>query len=214
MIAFDSSDSPKSFWADETLSLLLPSALLKRHFTRGLHALPSICFTEIDQAFLVWGAVTSVIFAIAQFSTISWATQAMLDAALTGAGIAITSGLTWAIASSAKLRWVIFLWAGLMIVGTIATTYGIFYSSALVLSNLCLLWLGLCVVGYGAMAIGMQSRCFTAACLVHLVAIPALSYTLSCQFFTSGLVMALTLFFFSVVPWDMQASDTDTHTPC
>jgi len=167
----------------------------------------SICFTKIDQAFLVWGVVTFVIFSLAQFSSMSWTTQAVLDSALTGAGIVMTSGLTWAIARSAKLRWVIFLWAGLMSVGTAVTACGIFYESVLILSNLCVLWLGLCAIGYGSMAIGMQSRCFTAACLVHLVAIPALSYTSSCQFFISGLVIALTLFFFSVVPWDMQASD-------
>ncbi|MGD1898600.1 MAG: hypothetical protein ACFB16_16795 [Phormidesmis sp.] len=167
--------------------------------------LPSICFTEIDRAFLVWGALTLIMFSMGQFSAMSWTTQAILDAALTGAGIVATSGLTWAIASSAKLRWVVFLWAALMTAGTIATAYGIFYSSTLILLHLCLLWLGLCSIGYGAMAIGMRSRCFTATCLVHLGAIAGLGYTSSWQFFSSGLIMALTLFFFSVVPWDRQA---------
>lgn len=184
MIAAGSSDLPKPFLA-----------------------LPSICFTEIDQAFLLWGLVTLVIFSLGQFSTLSWNTQVIIDAAFTGAGVAATSKLTWAIARSAKLCWVIFLWAGLMTVGTIATAYGIFYGSVLILSNLCVLWLGLCAVGYGAMAIGMRSRCFTAACLVHVGVITCVSSFSSCQFFISGLVMALTLFFFSVVPWDMQGSD-------
>lgn len=173
----------------------------KRSFT---DTLPRFCFTEIDQAFLAWGFITAVIFAIAQFSSISWTTQAILDAALTGAGIATTSGLTWAIACHAKLRWVIFLWAGLMTAGTVVTVYGVFYSSALILLNLCPLWLSVCAVGYGVMALGMQSRCFTAAGVVHLGAIVLLSNTLSWQFFITGLVMSLTLFFFSVVPWDRQ----------
>lgn len=182
------------------------------HHTHRPKALPSICFTAIDQAFLVWGALTLFIFSLAQFSTMSWTTQSLLDSALTGAGIAVTSGLTWAIANTAKLRWVIFLWAALMSLGTVVTAYGIFYGSALILSNLCVLWLGLCAVGYGAMAMGMKSRCFTAAFFVHLGAVIGLGNTLSClphyamnlQFFSSGLVMASTLFFFSIVPWDRE----------
>lgn len=170
---------------------------------------PSICFTEIDLAFLVWGAITLFIFSLAQFSLMSWTMQAIIDAALTGAGIAVTSGLTWAIASCARLRWVVFLWAGLMSAGTVVTAYGVFYSGiayggVLILSNLCPLWLCLCAAGYGAMAIGMKSRCFTAACLVHGVAIIGLSDASSWQFFSSGLIMASTLFFFSVVPWDAE----------
>jgi len=180
-----------------------------RDFPRPFLALPRICFTEIDQAFLIWGALTLVMFSMGQFSTLNWATQAIADAVLTGIGIATTSGLTWAIASSAKLRWVILLWAVLMSAGTIATAYGIFYGSALILANLCLLWLGLCAAGYGVMAVGMRSRCFTAAFWVHLSAIigftSTVAYTANWQFFSSGLVMASTLFFFSVVPWDMEA---------
>ncbi len=218
MIAFDSRDFSKPFLAEQTSSMQTPGRVIKRHFTYRLHTLPRLCFTVIDQAFIVWGVVTLVIFSLAQFSTMSWTIQAIVDAALTGAGIAIASELTWVIASSARLRWVILLWAGLMALGTVATAYGIFYSSVLILSNLCVLWLGLCAVGYGAMAMGMQSRCFTAACLVHVGAIflqkgffiAALDYTSGCQFFTSGLVMALTLFFFSVVPWDMHSFGNDT----
>jgi len=214
MITFDTCNLSTPFLADEVRGV---NHRLLRYFMGRVHTLPTICFTEIDQAFLVWGAVTLAIFSLAQFSTMSWTLQSLLDSALTGFGIAVTSGLTWAIASEAKLRWVIFLWAGLMVGGTVVTAYGIFYGSALILSNLCLLWLGLCAAGYGAMAMGMKSRCFTAACLVHLgviflgkgCAIAALSYLLHWQFFGSGLVMTTTLFFFSVVPWDMQASADD-----
>ena len=214
MIAPVSSNFQKTLSADEAFGMQPLDDWLHRQLAERLNALPSICFTEIDRAFLVWGAVTLVIFSLGQFSPMDWVVQAIIDAALTGVGIAITSGLTWAIACSAKLRWVVLLWAGLMTAGTIATVYGIFYGSIWIVSNLCLIWLVLCAAGYGAMAIGMRSRCFTAASLVHLGAIATLSYTsscqfFSCQFFTSGLVMALTLFFFSVVPWDRQTSDLD-----
>ena len=171
-----------------------------------LNTLFDIYFSEIDKAFLLWGATTFSIFSLAQFSSISWFLQALIDAALTGAVIAITSGLTWSIATQVKLRWVILLWAGLMTAGTVATAYGIFYSGIWILSHLCLLWLSLCAVGYGAMAVGMRSCCFSAVCLVHFCAIDLLNYTLSCQFFSSGLVIASALVFFSFIPWDMQTS--------
>lgn len=171
-----------------------------------INALPSHCFTKIDQAFLVWGVITLIIFSLAQFSPISWTTQAIVDAALTGIGIATTSGLTWAIAAEAKLRWVVLLWAMLMAAGSVTTAYGIFYGSGLILLHLCPLWLGLCAAGYGTMAIGMKSRCFTAAFWMHLSAMVLLCNAASCQFFTSGLVIALTLFFFSIVPWDREES--------
>lgn len=174
--------------------------------------LPSLCFTEIDQAFLIWGGVTLAIFALAQFSALGWATQAVIDAALTGTGIATTSGLTWRLASSENLRWVIFLWAGLMFTGMLTTTCGIFYGVSFILANLCLLWLSLCAIGYGAMAVWMRSRAFSASCIVHVLAIIGLHYYPSFQFIGSGLIIAVTLFFFSIVPWDMQASEHDM--PC
>ncbi|MEM6452529.1 MAG: hypothetical protein AAF703_19705 [Cyanobacteria bacterium P01_D01_bin.105] len=227
MLALNSSDLQKPLLADQALEMQPPSSLLKVYPNQRLNAFPRIYFTEIDQAFLVWGVLTLVIFSFAQFSPMSWLTQSILDAALTGVGMAITSGLTWAIANQAKLLWVVLLWTGLMSAGTIVTVYGIFYSSPLILSNLCLLWLGLCVAGYGVMAIGMRSRSFTVACLVHLgaLALPFyeriaslnhtflnstfLNYTLNWQFLSSGLVIALTLFFFSVFPWDRQVPDND-----
>ncbi|MEO0887854.1 MAG: hypothetical protein AAFY54_18275 [Cyanobacteria bacterium J06648_10] len=177
---------------------------LKGHVISSLNAFFSRHFTEIDQAFVVWSALTLFMFSLGQFSTLSWTTQAILDAGLTGIGIATTSGLTWAIACQAKLRWVVLLWAMLMAAGSLITAYGIFCGHALILLNLCPLWLGLCAVGYGAMAAGMKSRCFTAAFWVHLSAMLFLSHTASYQFFTSGLVIALTLFFFSIVPWDRE----------
>lgn len=174
-------------------------------------ALSAIRLSELDQAFVIWGLTALLIFSLAQFSTLSWPVQAVLDAALTGATVAGTSGLTWQIAEIAKLRWVVFLWAVLMSVGMVVTAYGIFCSVGFILINLCPLWLGLCSLGYLAMAVGMRSRCFGACSLVHGLAIAGLTLHPSWQFFTSGLVMALTLFFFSVVPWDMRevtASDS------
>ncbi len=186
-----------------TVSGLL-SAYLKQSIKRWFKALSAVRLTELDQAFVLWGLIALLIFSLAQFSTLSWPVQAVLDASLTGATVAATSGLTWQIAEIAKLRWVVFLWALLMPLGMVVTAYGIFCGVSFILINLCPLWLGLCALGYLAMAVGMRSRCFGACSLVHGAAIAGLAIHPGWQFFTSGLVMALTLFFFSVVPWDMR----------
>ncbi len=175
------------------------------HFKRNVQDWPIFCFSSIDQAFLVWGGLTLIIFLTGQFSSMSWMTQAVLDAALTGAGIAWASGLTWTLIDDKRLNWVIFLWAGLMTLGVSVTAYGIYSSISVVMVSLCPLWMGLCALGYGAMAIGMRSHAFTAACFVHTLAIPMLYRQPSWQYLTTGLVISLTLLFFSVVPWDMQA---------
>lgn len=211
MTSFDLSE-PLSPSASETIGMQDWTGLLRVHLSRQRQALSALCFTELDQAFAAWGVVTLVIFSIAQFSSLTWTTQALIDAALTGATIAGTSGLTWQIASIAKLRWVVSLWAILMMLGMVVTAYGIFASVPMILANLCPLWMGLCTLGYGAMAVGMGSRCFSACTGVHAAAIALLYLNPSWQFFTSGWVIALTLFFFSVVPWDMR--DAEEDEPC
>jgi hypothetical protein len=169
----------------------------------------AVSFSELDQAFIAWGFIALAIFSLAQFSQLSWTTQSLLDAALTTIGIALTAKLTWRLACSERLRWVVGLWSVLMAGGTMVTLYGIFCSVGVILANLCLLWLGLCSAGYLAMGIGLRSRCFSAASVVHAIAILALGIHPGSQFFTSGLVMSLTLFFFSVVPWDMRAIEAE-----
>ncbi|MEO1619808.1 MAG: hypothetical protein AAFU53_02110 [Cyanobacteria bacterium J06632_3] len=208
MTSFDLSNTrvPRD---SEALSMQDLNGLLKIHLNQRIQRLSDICFTEIDQAFLIWGVLTLAIFSLAQFSYLDWTTQAIADAVLTGIGIASTSGLTWKLASDEQLRWVIVLWAGFMATGVLITAYGIFYSIGFILLNLCPIWLALCALAYGIMAVGMRSHAFTAASLVHSVAILSLHHQPAWQFLTSGLVIALTLFFFSIVPWDMQASEVE-----
>ena len=172
-----------------------------------------VCFTYIDQAFILWGVASVAIFFIAQFSLLSWATQAVVDAAITGACIASTSSLTWKIAKEENLRWVVFLWAVLMAGGMALTAYGIFCGVGSILINLCPIWLGLCALGYTVMGMKMWSYSFTAAAIIHGIGIFSVSFVPSWQFLASGLIIALTLFFFSVVPWDMRSVPA-TGDPC
>jgi len=196
----------------ETIGLQDLSGWLKVNTQQRINRLPHICLTELDQAFVAWGVIALIIFSIAQFSTLSWSDQAVIDAALTGAGVAGTSGLTWQIATIAKLRWVVFLWAALMCLGMALTAYGIFGGVAIILANLCGLWMGLCALGYGMMAVGMGSWSFTACFWLHGFAIASIYNQPEWQFLISGIVMSLTLFFFSIVPWDMQ--DAAADDPC
>jgi hypothetical protein len=171
--------------------------------------LPPISFSQLDQAFSLWGVITLIIFSLAQCSSLNWTTQALVDAALTGIGIAGSARLTWHLACSERLRWVVCLWAVLMAGGMIATAYGIFCGVGTILINLCPLWLGVCALGYLAMGVGLRSRCFTAASVVHGAAIADLALHPSWQFLTTGWVIALTLFFFSLFPWDMRAEEAE-----
>lgn len=201
---------PLETFRSESLGMQDLSRLLETHLRRRVQNWHSFCFSSIDQAFLIWGGLTLIIFLIGQFSSVSWMTQAMFDAALTGAGIASTSGLTWTLIDDERLNWVIFLWAGLMTAGIVVTAYGIYGGVSVLMVSLCPLWMGLCALGYGAMAVGMRSHAFSAACLVHTLAIMLLYHQPNWQYLTTGLVISLTLLFFSVVPWDMQVAETVT----
>ncbi|MBE9063102.1 hypothetical protein [cf. Phormidesmis sp. LEGE 11477] len=209
MTSFDFRDTLETF-KNESLCMQDLSRLLDAHFRQRIQNWPGFCFSFIDQAFLIWGGLTLVIFLMGQFSSVSWMTQATFDAALTGVGIASTSGLTWTLIDDERLNWVIFMWAGLMSVGMVVTACGIYGCISAIMVSLCPLWMGLCALGYGAMAVGMRSHAFTAACLVHTLAIALLYHQPSWQYLTTGLVISLTLVFFSVVPWDMQTDEVDT----
>ncbi len=208
MTSFDLRDTIETN-ESESLGTQYLSGSLSSFFKQRFQDWPGVCFSPIDQAFLVWGGLTLIIFLTGQFSSMSWMTQATLDAALTGAGIAWASGLNWTLIDDERLNWVIFLWAGLMTLGMSVTAYGIYGCVSAIMVSLCPLWMGLCALGYGAMAVGMRSHAFTAACLVHILAIPVLYHQPNWQYLTTGLVISLTLLFFSIVPWDMQVAEAD-----
>lgn len=191
----------------------LAAQLVARSHRAAAGVAASVCFTSIDRAFILWGIASMAIFSLAQFSLLSWTTQAIIDAAITGASIALTSSLTWQIAKEEDLRWVVFLWAILMTGGMALTAYGIFCGVGTLLLNLCSMWLGLCTLGYTVMGFKMRSFSFTSAAVAHGMGIFILDLLPSWQFLASGLVMALTLFFFSIVPWDMRTVPA-TGEPC
>jgi hypothetical protein len=69
---------------------------------------------------------------------------------------------------------------------------------------LCPIWLGLSAIGYLCTGIGMRSRAFILAGIVHIVGIILLPYVGGWQFLTTGIVMAANLLMFAEVQWDMR----------
>ena len=161
-------------------------------------------YTRIDQVFVVWGLITAVIFITAQFAPIDWITQATFWSVLTGIGTIAMTVLTHFWVKVERLRWMLYAWIALMLGGVIVTDLGIFLGWGRVLMHLCHLWLGLSAIGYFCTGLGLRSRAFIIAGMVHLVGILILPFCLGWQFLATGLVMTVNLLMFAETQWDMR----------
>jgi hypothetical protein len=170
----------------------------------GDRTIISAFYTRIDQVFVVWGLICATIFFTAQFVPISWVIQAGLWTALTLGGTVSMVILTHFWVRVERLEWLLYGWVMLMVGGVVVTDLAIFLGWGQVLMRLCPLWLGVCALGYFCTGLGMRSRAFTIAALLHLLSIPLLPYVGGWQFLTTGLVMATNLLLFSAVQWDMR----------
>jgi hypothetical protein len=103
------------------------------------------------------------------------------------------------------MTWLLGCWAFLMFVGVGLTNMGIFWGWTWVLPNLCPLWLILCVLGYLATGLGLGSRAFMIAGIIHLAAIPLCLSVVQWQFLITGLIMASTLVLLAEAQWDMRS---------
>jgi predicted membrane protein len=66
------------------------------------------------------------------------------------------------------------------------------------------LWLGLSAIGYFFTGVGLRSRAFLVAGIVHLLGIVILPYFMGWQFLTAGLIMTANLLVFAESQWDMR----------
>jgi hypothetical protein len=180
------------------------SGLLQIRWQVGNKTLLCGIYTRIDQVFLLWGAIAAAIFTTAQFFPISWQSQAIVWSVLTLAGTAGMAYLTDFWVKVEKLRWVVYLWAGLMGLGLVLTDWGIFWGIGSILMYLCPLWLGLSALGYIGMGLGMRSRTFVLAGMYHLLGIGLLPYASAWQFLLTGLIMASCLLILAELQWDMR----------
>jgi hypothetical protein len=163
-------------------------------------------YTRIDRVFLLWGIIAAIVFSTAQFLTISWTSQAIFWSILTLIGVWRTWSLSWYWVTVERLRWVVYVWVGLMLAGIGLTNWGIFAGGWAILPHLCSLWLGLSALGYLATAWGLKSRALMISGFVHLGVIPLLAYAANWQFLLTGIVTAGSLFLLAEVQWDMQSN--------
>jgi hypothetical protein len=163
-------------------------------------------YTRIDQVFILWGAITTVIFTTAQFLTLNWTDQALLWSILTLIGAWGTYQLAWYWVSVERLRWVVYIWVGLTIGGVLLTDWGLFGGGWAILPHLCELWLAISGIGYLMTAWGLRSRAFLVTGFIHLGAIALLPYLVAWQFLCTGIVTAGCLFILAEVQWDMHST--------
>ncbi len=159
-------------------------------------------FTRLDQALMLWGGVTAMIFGMAQFSGWDWRMQALSASVLTLSATLLTVGLTWHWATVKRARWVIGVWSALMVGAIALTDYGIVAGNGAILRHLCTGWLSVCAVGYFATGIGMESRALRYVTLVHLCTVPLARILLPWQFLLTGSVLTLSLWLLGTLQWD------------
>lgn len=170
----------------------------------GDKTLISAFYTRIDQVFILWGLITAQIFITAQFAPISWVMQAGLWTVLSLIGIVGMIVLTYFWVKVERLMWLLYCWAILMLIGIALTDFGIFFGCGQLLMCICPIWLGLIGFGYFCTGIGMRSRAFTIASLIHFLGIIFLPFVGGWQFLATGLVMTINLLIFAGVQWDMR----------
>lgn len=176
--------------------------LWRVHWQFQNHVLFSSFYTRHDQACLLWGAIAALIFGSAQFFSLGWATQALVAALLTLAGIVGMIGLTWNFVRLERLRWVLGSWAGLMLLGAISTYQGIFSGWSWALIYICPLWLGLSGLGYLVTGVGLRSRLFLLLGLIHIATIALLPIMPLWQPLVTGLVISSSAFSIAEFQWD------------
>ncbi|MEA5598276.1 hypothetical protein [Rivularia sp. UHCC 0363] len=161
-------------------------------------------YTRIDQVFIIWGLISTVIFTTAQFLSVSWTTQAVLWTILTAIATVMMIAFTWFWVSVERLRWLIYVWVALMLSGIVLTDAGIFLGWGQVLMRLCPLWLGLSAVGYMITAWAVKSSTFLITAAIHLLGILLLPYCDGKQFLATGLVMGISLLLLAELQWEMR----------
>ncbi|HAC62468.1 MAG TPA: hypothetical protein DCF68_02755 [Cyanothece sp. UBA12306] len=180
--------------------------LFQRYGRLGQKTIFNRFYTRIDQAFILWGMITAIIFITAHFFPISWHFQAILWSIITIIGSILMALLTYFWAKLEHLRWVIYLWIGLMLFGLGITDLGIFGNFSVILINLCPIWLGLTAIGYIIMGFGMGSQTFIMSGLFHSLGLLVLPYFTQWQFLITGSIITGCLLILAELQWDMRST--------
>jgi hypothetical protein len=176
--------------------------LWRLHWQWGGTTFVSTFYTCIDQACLLWGSITFVIFLTAQFTALDWGVQAVLWSGLTIAGTLLTLRLANYLRSIAPIAVLTDAWTGLMLAGIGLTDLGMVLHSSLILVNLCPLWLGLSAIGYLWSGWTLRSRAFALIGILHLAGIAVLPHLMDWQFLVTGVLMGASALILAVFQWD------------
>lgn len=186
--------------------------LWRLHWQLGQTTIFSTFYTRIDQACLLWGVISGIIFLTAQFASIDWATQAVFWSGLTLLGTGAMVKLSENCTTVEPLNQVSSAWVFLMLSGLVLTDLSIFLGWAPILMQLPLLWLLLNAFGYLYTGLKMRSRAFLLICCVHLLAIVTLPYISVWQFLETGLVIGLSSVLLAVLQWDSSGVCATHHS--
>jgi hypothetical protein len=172
------------------------------HLQIGKTTLLSTFYTRLDQACIVWGVISAIIFITAQFLPVSWTTQAIWWSSLSLIGTVGMVALTPSWIREEGLGWVLDSWIFLMLFGLVVTDLSIFLGWGEVLMNLCPLWLGLIALGYFCTGVGMRSRTLILTGLFHLLSIWILPYCGAWQFLSTGIITGGSVLLLAEFQWD------------
>lgn len=176
--------------------------LWRIHWQLGQTTILSTFYTRIDQACLLWGLLTFVIFITAQFTAIDWGIQAMLGTGLTLSGTIGMIKLAAHCVAIKPLNQVVLAWAVLMGLGALITDLSILLGWGIILQQLCFLWLGLSGLGYLFTGLKMRSRAFFLVSLAHVFGIAILPYVSNWQYLFTGILIGLSVMLVAELQWD------------
>ncbi|WP_242058540.1 hypothetical protein [Microcoleus sp. FACHB-SPT15] len=202
MMTFFNPNTPLLCRKESAFALPDVPGVWRFHLQIGNTTLLSTFYTRLDQACIVWGVISAIIFIAAQFLPISWTTQAIWWSSLSLIGTVGMVVLTPSWIREEGLGWILDSWIFLMLFGLVITDLGIFLGWPEVLMNLCPLWLGLIALGYFCTGVGMRSRTLTLTGLVHLLSIWILPYCGAWQFLATGIITGGSVLLLAEFQWD------------
>jgi hypothetical protein len=176
--------------------------LWRIHWQLGEKTILSTFYTRIDQACILWGIISTLIFATAQFLAIDWQTQAVLWSGLSLAGTVLMAKLSQCWRTIKPLKDVIDAWVILMLIGITLTDLSIFLNWGELMARLCYLWLGINAIGYFYTGLRIRSRAFAWIAGLNLCAIALLPYVGGWEFLTTGCITGMSALLIAELQWD------------
>jgi hypothetical protein len=164
----------------------------------------SSSYTRLDQTCLLWAVTCFLIFFMGQWSPVNWLSQSICWSVLTLLVTSAMIALTHYWAKVEQLRWALYTWVGLILLGLGLGDLAMVLGWWPILIHLCSFWLGMCAIGYFVTGAGLGSRAFLCIGVLHTMAIPIVMVYSQWQCLLTGMVLGGTLFLLAQWQWDMR----------